>query len=63
MMSMSIRVVCFILCIVTEGWLRWTFFFGALVLPWVAVVIANAGREQRAKAPSTILGGPNELDS
>lgn len=63
MLSMSIRVVCFVLCIVTEGWLRWTFFVGALVLPWVAVVIANAGREQRVKASSTILNGPNELNS
>ena len=63
MWSMSIRVVCFVLCIVTEGWLRWTFFVGALVLPWIAVVIANAGREQRAKASSTILSGPNQLDS
>lgn len=63
MLSMSIRVVCFVLCIVTEGWLRWTFFVGALVLPWIAVVIANAGREQRAKASSTILSGPNQLDS
>lgn len=63
MLSMSIRVVCFVLCIVTDGWLRWTFFVGALVLPWVAVVIANAGREQRVKASSTILTGPNELNS
>lgn len=63
MLSMSIRVICFILCIVTDGWLRWTFFVGALVLPWVAVVIANAGREQRAKTSTTILGGPNELNS
>lgn len=63
MLSMSIRVVCFVLCIVTDGWLRWMFFVGALVLPWIAVVIANAGREQRAKASATILSGPNELNS
>ena len=61
MLSMSIRVVCFVACIVTEGWLRWTFFVGALVLPWVAVVIANAGREQRGRSSAPMVNGPNEL--
>lgn len=62
MLSMSIRVVCFILCIVTQDWLRWTFFVGALVLPWIAVVIANAGREQPGRSTAPLVQGPNELE-
>lgn len=61
LLSMSIRVVCFIGCIVTDGWLRWALFVGALVLPWVAVLVANAGREQRGKAAAAIIDGPNAL--
>ena len=31
-----------------EGALRWSLIFGAVVLPYFAVVIANAGRERGA---------------
>lgn len=61
LLSMSIRIVCFVGCIVTDGWIRWALFIGALVLPWIAVLIANAGREQRGKTNATILPGPNQL--
>jgi hypothetical protein len=41
--SMSIRTVCFISAVlVGPGWLRWVLVVGALVLPYVAVVMANA---------------------
>ena len=41
--SMSIRTVCFVGAIIANhGWLMWTLIFGALVLPYVAVVMANA---------------------
>jgi len=50
LISMTVRTVCFILAVVTPGWWRAVFFVGALVLPYVSVVIANAGREQ-ATAP------------
>jgi hypothetical protein len=39
--SMSIRTVCFIGAIVAGGWLRWTLVAAALLLPYVAVVMAN----------------------
>lgn len=42
---MGLRTVCFIGAVVTEGWLRWTLAFGAIILPYLAVVIANGGRE------------------
>jgi hypothetical protein len=42
--SMGIRTVCFVLAIVfREHWFTWLFVAGAVVLPYVAVVIANAG--------------------
>jgi hypothetical protein len=48
LISMSIRTVCFILAVVCSGWLRWTFATLAIVLPYVAVVIANAGPRRQA---------------
>ncbi|HEU0040768.1 MAG TPA: DUF3099 domain-containing protein [Jiangellaceae bacterium] len=42
LIMMSIRIACLPLALVTTGWLRWVFIFGAVVLPYVAVVIANA---------------------
>jgi hypothetical protein len=43
LISMSVRTVCFILAVVFDGWLRWTMAAGAIVLPYIAVVMANAG--------------------
>ena len=41
--SMGIRTLCFVGAIlVGSGWLMWTLIAGALVLPYVAVVMANA---------------------
>src|SRR3954451_1747819 len=41
--SMSLRTVCFVLAIVfRETWLMWVFIAGALILPYIAVVMANA---------------------
>lgn len=41
-LSMSLRTVCFIAAVLTEGWIRWVLVAGAVVLPYVAVVMANA---------------------
>jgi hypothetical protein len=39
---MSIRTVCFIAAVaVGPGWLRWVLVAAALLLPYVAVVMAN----------------------
>ncbi len=43
LISMSIRTVCFVLAVVFEGPLRWVFAAAAILLPYVAVVVANAG--------------------
>jgi hypothetical protein len=44
--SMGLRTACFVGGIMAEGALRWVLIFGAVVLPYFAVVIANAGRER-----------------
>jgi hypothetical protein len=45
LISMGIRTVCFVAAIFTPGWPRWALIAGAIVLPYLAVVVANAGRE------------------
>lgn len=52
--SMIIRTVCFLLTVVLPSPYRWFALAGAMVLPYVAVVVANAGRE-------TIIPGANLL--
>jgi hypothetical protein len=48
--SMMIRTLCFILAVLLPNPYRWVALFGAVTLPYIAVVVANAGRE-------TIRGG------
>lgn len=62
LVSMAIRSTCFVACIIASGWLRWAFFIGALILPWVAVVIANAGRENAAGAADDLQHSPWMLE-
>ncbi len=40
--SMALRTVCFVGAVVTTGVLRWVLVAAALVLPYIAVVMANA---------------------
>lgn len=61
--SMGIRTVCFVLAIVTHGWLRAVLLVGALVLPYLSVVYANSGRERvRAGPPGYRPDGPAAID-
>ena len=43
--SMMIRTACFILTVVLPSPYRWFALTGALTLPYIAVIAANAGRE------------------
>jgi len=57
---MGIRVACFILmaAITPYGWYTWVFGAGAVFIPYIAVVIANAGSdvsETRAVNPERAL--------
>jgi hypothetical protein len=62
LISMGFRMVTFVAAIVTDGWLRWTLLSASLVLPWVAVVIANAGRESgRRSSTSGYMESGKEL--
>jgi hypothetical protein len=41
--SMTIRTLCFVGAVaVGPGWLRWVLVAGAVLLPYVAVVLANS---------------------
>jgi len=42
LITMAIRTACFILLVVVDAWYRWIFAAGAVFLPFVAVVAANA---------------------
>ncbi len=41
-LSMSLRTVCFIGAVIADGWLRWVLVGAAVLLPYFAVVMANA---------------------
>ena len=57
LVQMTIRVVCFLGAVAIDHWTRWVLLAGAVVLPYVAVVLANAGRERRSD-PGTYLDSP-----
>jgi hypothetical protein len=59
--SMSIRTVSFILAVVLWNvWtpLAWFALVLGLVLPYVAVVVANAGRENPPSPPESFISPP-----
>lgn len=51
LISMSVRTVCFVLAVAVNGPMRWVFALAAVVLPYVAVVAANAGPRRSASQP------------
>lgn len=51
--SMLIRTGCFLAFVFVDHWIRWFFVAGAIFLPYVAVVLANAGRESRTGRPES----------
>lgn len=51
LISMGIRTVCFVAAVIASGPLRWIFVAGAVLLPYVAVILANtASRRSEAAA-------------
>ncbi len=66
LLSMSIRTLCFIAAVLTTGPLRWVMVAGAVLLPYVAVVMANAAprrgtrgvafRPEQAALPGPVPG-------
>ncbi|MCP2266624.1 DUF3099 domain-containing protein [Promicromonospora thailandica] len=54
LIQMSIRVVCIIGAVLVDGWLRWALVAAAVVLPYSAVLVANAGRERTTHDTSPV---------
>jgi hypothetical protein len=52
---MSLRIVCFALAVLTPPPWRWMFVFGAVFLPTVAVVLANARRTTKVDSPTAFV--------
>ena len=66
LISMTVRLACFLAAyFVGPGWLRWVLMAGAVFLPYVAVVFANATDLRkdrftlRSVPPTGELGSPN----
>ena len=53
--AMSIRTLCIILGVVTQGFWMWFFFAGAIFLPYFAVVLANAQGPSRSRGQSGVI--------
>ncbi len=66
---MGVRTICFLLAVVTDGWLRWVMIGAAVVLPYLSVVFANGGRERIEALPvmaapdRTAIDGPASRDT
>lgn len=58
LLQMGIRVVCFIGAVAIDHWARWIMLAGAVVLPYIAVLLANAGRAGESD-PGTYLESPS----
>lgn len=50
--SMGIRTLCFIGAVIVSGPLRWVLIAGAVILPYTAVILANAGVRRKSDGPS-----------
>lgn len=61
--SMSIRILCFIPAIIFTGWLRWVFFAAALILPFIAVMFANEGKARQEEPLPPVTHPRRELPS
>lgn len=61
-LQMGLRIVCLIIAVVFDGWIRWVAVVGVAVLPWIAVVLANGNDRAEVKDVSYVPGAtPREL--
>lgn len=60
--SMMIRTFCFILTVLLPSPYRWFALIGAVVLPYIAVVVANAGRETVLPGTSILRKRPRGIE-
>jgi len=59
--SMMVRTACFILTVILPSPFRWFALAGAVFLPYIAVVIANAGRETILPGTAILRKRPRSL--
>lgn len=59
--SMMVRTACFILTVVLPSPFRWIALVGAVFLPYIAVVVANAGRETILPGTAILKKNPKSL--
>ena len=60
--SMMIRTACFILTVLLPSPFRWFALLGAVTLPYIAVVVANAGRETVIPGSSILKKRPKGIE-
>lgn len=59
--SMIVRMICLVAMLIVPNWpARVALACGAVVIPAIAVLVANAGREKPAP-PRTVDAGPSNL--
>jgi len=59
--SMMVRTACFILTVILPSPFRWVALSGAVFLPYIAVVVANAGRETVLPGTAILKKKPRSL--
>jgi hypothetical protein len=60
--SMMIRTGCFLLTVILPSPFRWFALLGAVTLPYIAVVIANAGRESFSPGEALVTDKAKSLE-
>jgi hypothetical protein len=65
--AMGIRVLCVIACFFVHGWWLFVPIVGAVVLPYIAVVLANVGQQEgetvlRPGSVVPVASTPREVD-
>lgn len=57
--AMGIRTLCFLGAVLAPSPWRWLLAIGAVTLPYIAVVVANAGRERSDDEGVTVFFRPS----
>lgn len=60
LVAMAFRMICFAGALATTGWVRWTAVAVAVLMPWIAVVLAN-NRGTPVTSVRTDPGAPGGL--
>ena len=62
--AMSVRMICIVLAMFLQGWMMWVCFAGAILLPYFAVVIANAqGVGAPAQKATRVVAAPLQISA